>query len=328
MKTLLVLTLAVTACSHAAGEPPEATPPIQVTCAPVKTTQLTPTIHLRGVILAPPDRQALVAPTSSGRLSQLHVVEGDLVTAGQLLAVIDNPTLAAARAEADAQVASARGNQTTAAAAATRAQRLFDEGIAARKEVEDAEAHAAGASAELNAALARQSLAKAEVDRATVRAPIAGTVVHVLRRVGELVDGTPATPIAEIADPSILELRASVPAADLVHLAAGQAAEVRLDALPEVQLRGKVTAVSPAVDPATAQGSVRVALDAPPPTSTCASAWPARPPSPSPRAPRSPSPPRPCGAAPLATTRSSSARTARPPCARSTPASVRATRWP
>jgi len=96
-----------------------------------------------------------------------------------------------------------------------------------------------------------------------LRAPIAGVVVHVLRRAGELVDGTPATPVVEIADPEHLELRAEAPAAALVRVHEGDAAEIRIDALPEHALRGRVVFVSPAVDAMTSLGLVRAAIDPP-----------------------------------------------------------------
>jgi cobalt-zinc-cadmium efflux system membrane fusion protein len=114
------------------------------------------------------------------------------------------------------------------------------------------------AAAELRAAKAKREQAETQRERARVKAPIAGTVVRVLRRAGELVDGTSATPLAELADPSAMELRADAPAADLVKLTDGMPAEVRLDALPDAPLAGQILAVSPAVDPTTSLGWVRL----------------------------------------------------------------------
>jgi multidrug efflux pump subunit AcrA (membrane-fusion protein) len=99
------------------------------------------------------------------------------------------------------------------------------------------------------------------VERAQVRTPLAGVVVRILRRSGELVDGTPATPVMEVADPSRLELVSDAPAADLVRVRKGAAAEVTIAALPGRQWTGAVSVVSPAVDRQTGLGSVRLELN-------------------------------------------------------------------
>jgi RND family efflux transporter MFP subunit len=96
--------------------------------------------------------------------------------------------------------------------------------------------------------------------RAELRAPRGGTVLRIFRRAGEAVDGTPATPVLEIADVSTLEVRADATAADLVRLAPGATATIAFDALPDVTATGTVVIVAPAVDAATALGQVRIAV--------------------------------------------------------------------
>ncbi len=138
---------------------------------------------------------------------------------------------------------------------------MLGEGLVAQREVEDARARSLTAEAALRAARARAGLAVAQRSRAALVAPIDGTVLRVFRRAGELVDGTPATPIVEIADPSTLELVSDVPAQDLVRIEVGQAGTVTLDAISDEEIAGHVTLVSPAVDPVTSLGTVRVRLD-------------------------------------------------------------------
>jgi multidrug efflux pump subunit AcrA (membrane-fusion protein) len=96
-----------------------------------------------------------------------------------------------------------------------------------------------------------------------VRSPLAGVVVRIFRRSGELVDGTPGTPVVEVADPSHLELASEATASDLVRLAAGAPAEITTAALPGARWSGAVSVVSPAVDRATGLGKVRVAIAVP-----------------------------------------------------------------
>jgi membrane fusion protein, heavy metal efflux system len=234
--------------------------PVKVTCASPAPLQLSDSITVRGVVSAPPDRQATVAPAVAGRLAQVLVRDGQKVQKGDVLAIVDDPALEAAMGEAEAQVATAQSAADVAAKAAARARRLVDEGIAARRDIEEADAKAAAAAGDLRAARARRELAATQRERARVRSPIAGTVVRLLKHAGELVDGTPATPLAEVADPAELELRGDAAAADLVRLAEGQPAEVRLDALPDTPFPAKVLFVAPAIDPAGAVGWVRFSL--------------------------------------------------------------------
>jgi multidrug efflux system membrane fusion protein len=93
-----------------------------------------------------------------------------------------------------------------------------------------------------------------------LRAPHAGVVLHVYRRAGESVDGTGATPIAEVADLAVLEVRAQVPPGVLAKLHEGLATTVRVLGTDTV-LPGAVSRVAPAVDPTTLLGTVRVQLE-------------------------------------------------------------------
>ena len=106
------------------------------------------------------------------------------------------------------------------------------------------------------------------MSRADVRSPIDGTVVRVIRRPGELVDGTPATPVLEIADPAVLEFLATASPADLVQLRREQTANPALRRAPGSHVRCD-GACGVAVDrPSNGLGTVRLALvntDARPP---------------------------------------------------------------
>ena len=256
---------ALSGCSGAAAPEDDeeaSSAPVHVTCAPARTGAITDSISFRGVVTVPQDRDALVAPVVAGRIVEVAVHEGDRVRRGDLLARTEDPTLLAGVIDARARFSAAQASADAAHAALARAERLLAEGISARRDVEQARALALSADAELAAARGARGLAGAQSGRARLTAPIDGVVVHVLRRVGELADGTPATPIVEIADLSTLELVGNVPAADLVRLALDSPAEIVADALPEARFAGHVRRIAPTVDVATSLGEVRVALAA------------------------------------------------------------------
>ena len=201
---LLVFAVALSACRREPAEPPAAKR--QVRCAAVDSVAVTDAIELRGTVSPLPDRDAQVAPQVAGRIMQLLVREGDRVSAGQPIARIDNAVLVDQASEAEAAVAKTRAERRNAEATRARVERVFEHGIAARQELDDAATRADTARAGESEAETAAKRARRQVERATVRSPLAGVVVRILRRSGELVDGTPSTPIVEVADPSHLEL--------------------------------------------------------------------------------------------------------------------------
>jgi multidrug efflux system membrane fusion protein len=258
-----LLTALSLGCSRREGEHEGEAPATkrQVHCAPVTTVEVADTVELRGTVSPLPDRDAQIAPQVAGRILQLLVREGDKVTAGQPIARIDSGPLVDQASEAEAALAKTHAERRNAEATRVRVERVFEHGIAARQEVDDATTRADTARAAESEAEAAAKRARRQVERATVRSPLAGVVVRILRRSGELVDGTPATPIVEVADPSRLELVANAAASDLVRVANAATADVTVAALPGAAWAGAVSAVSPAVDRATGLGTVRVALD-------------------------------------------------------------------
>ncbi len=258
-RNLVVLCLAVVACKRGAEVEPAAGPK-RVECARVQSALVKDAIEVRGTVAPLPDRDALVAAQVVGRVLHIEVREGDQVAAGQVVARIDDAPLVDSAHQAEAALARARAEYQNAQTTLARVQRVFEHGIAARQEVDDAAAKEASAKAARAEAEAAARQAHRQIERASVRSPLAGVVLKVLRKTGELVDGTPATPIAEIADTSELELVADVPAQDLVRLRRGALATLKLSAMPDREFKASVSRVAPSVDRATGLGTIRIAI--------------------------------------------------------------------
>lgn len=116
------------------------------------------------------------------------------------------------------------------------------------------------ATAELEAANARAGLATSQLARRELHAPRSGIVLHLWKRVGESVDGTTTTPVAEIADLSILELHAQVATSAMAKLADKLPATVRVIGIA-TPFAATVARVAPSVDPVTLLGGVRLTID-------------------------------------------------------------------
>jgi len=255
----LALSLLLAACGGATetAAPDEPTP--VATCA-VGHAPIVDRRSLHGVVDTPPDRRALVAAQTAGRIEQVHVREGDAIAQEALLAEIEAGPASDARMQATAHLAEATALVRTQQEARDHLAHLVERGIAPRAQLEEADGRLAALTEAETAARALSSEARRGFARTRVTSPLAGTVLRLLRHPGETVDGTPATPIVEIADLTALEMVATVSSRDLLAITRDQVVHVTIDGLP-APLDGHVRSVSPTLDPATGTGTVRIALD-------------------------------------------------------------------
>ena len=256
--------VALVSCGHKAADDeetkPAETPTIVADTTRVARKPMVEALAVRGTIAAVPNEDVKVSALVAGRVNAVFVAEGDSVRQGQTLAELDRRPLDDQRRQSAAAVEQAKAQVENARLNLQRNQQLFDRGIAAGKEVEDARAQMAAAQAALEQASAALNTAERNVERASVRSPIAGQVVKRMVSVGEQVDGTAAQPVAEIANLDRVELAANVPSEHLPKVSVGQPAAVRSDAYSARTFRGSVLAIAPAVDAATNAGLVRIRI--------------------------------------------------------------------
>jgi len=260
---LLVLLVANLACTakHADEETkvPDV-PTISAETATVARTTLTEELAVRGTVAAVPNEDVKVSALVAGRVNAVSVAEGDSVRQGQVIAELDRQPMDDQRRQAAAAAEQAKAQLENARLNLQRNQQMFERGIAAGKEVEDARAQMAAAQAAVDTASAALNTADRNVERAAVRSPIAGQVVKRMVSVGEQVDGTAAQPIVEIANLDRVELAANVPSEYLSRIKTGQAATLTSDAFPGRTFAGSVLAIAPAIDAATNAGLVRIRI--------------------------------------------------------------------
>lgn len=210
---------------------------------------------------------------------------GDRIEQGGTLAVLDDDALLLekgqfearlARAEAaltqfQAQRVEARVNSEEARRAANRADLLLASRAISKAEADRLKALATASDARLDAAgqslsiaASDISLARAQLDdvdlrlaRAVVRAPVGGVISARNGKVGGIASG--GLPLYKIIRDGAVEMKADVAEADLIRLAVGQPATVRL-AGSDAPVRGRIRLVAPTVDPQTRLGTVLITL--------------------------------------------------------------------
>jgi RND family efflux transporter MFP subunit len=232
----------------------------EVTVTRVERADIQSTLSVSGTVSALPNQDVRVSSLVPGRVARMMVAEGDRVREGQELAKIDDRPFRDQVQQAQAAVDQAKANLENSRLSLQRNESLLERGIAARKDVEDARTQASVNKAALSQAEAALSLARLNLGRTEVRSPLTGMVVKRLLSVGEQVDGTAAQPVFEVASTGEVELFGNVPALYLDKIRLGQVLEISSEAFPGKVFHSRIVAISPAVDPATNVGLVRIRI--------------------------------------------------------------------
>ena len=194
----------------------------------------------------------------SGTAREILVDEGDVVIRGQVLARLDDDQERALLRQAQSALDQGLVRQAQAAASYGRIRNLGDN--VARSKLEDAERDLQSAVRDVERLRALVDQAAIQLDRTTITAPIAGTVMTRALDPGQLADT--ATPIFTIADLTRLLVETDVDEAYATTIQPGQPAMLQLVG-QQGTLAGTVTFVSPKVDPATGGLAVKIGVLAP-----------------------------------------------------------------
>jgi RND family efflux transporter MFP subunit len=258
---LLPALFATAACHKAAPEATDTTEAVPVTVATAHAGPIRAVVAATGQVKPAAGAEMVVTPPQQARIAELPKGVGDRVRRGEVLVRFEIPSLEADAAARRSDLARGEAQLLTARQNLTRVSGLFDRGIAARKEVEDAQRDVAQAEATVAEARSSTAAAGELAGRAVVRALFDGVIVARTHRAGDLVDPGAPDPILRVIDPARLQVEAAVPAADLGRVLVGAPARVRGAAFPDEPAR--VLARPPSIDPTTGTALVRLAFDTP-----------------------------------------------------------------
>ncbi len=226
-------------------------------------------------------RRATVASKITGKLVEVNVEEGTAVREGQVLARLDDATLRATLALAEAQTEAARRgvreNEVRlkeAKLTLTRLSRLIKDGLVTQAELEAAEAQVDSFDARILAAheqvrVAEQqvALAKTNLDDTIIRAPFSGVAISKDAQPGETVSpvsaggGFTRTGICTIVDMQSLEIEVDVNEAYINRVRPGQDVSAALDAYPDSPIPARVITTVPTADRQKATVLVRIGFN-------------------------------------------------------------------
>lgn len=185
-----------------------------------------------------------LAVETGGVIRSVEFAANDEVEQGQLLVQIDD-------AVEQADLVAARSQVEVSNAALERARTLSDRGVSAAVNVQDAEAAASSALAQierLNAILGQKSL----------KAPFSGTIGIPRVEAGQFVSA--GTTVATLQNLETLRVDFTVPEQQLTRVSAGQTVTIATEAGGAVA-SGTITGIEPRIDPQTRLVSLRAEVD-------------------------------------------------------------------
>ena len=225
-------------------------------------------------------RQAKIGSRAPGRIDVVNVEEGSRVSENEIIAVLEHADLDASLAATEASLAGSRAQLAEQAVVIDRTQKdlerarrllearsISDEDYDnARFDYQAAQARAESLAATIRLAEARVREAEQMKENMFIRAPFDGTVISKDAEVGESIlpggmgEASGRGSVATIADLQHLEVDCDVKEDFIGRVAAGQAAEVAVDAVPDRRYQGRVRKVIPMGDRARATIKVKVEL--------------------------------------------------------------------
>ncbi len=221
---------------------------IEIQTAPVTRRTIVVSAQANGAI--EPVSLVEVKSKASGVVQLMPVDIGSKVSAHDLLVQIDARDVQNQYNQAAASLNSARISEQIAAAQLKRSRELFKERIITAQENEAATLTYANASSSVVAARTNLDLAKQRLEDATVRAPIAGTIISKTAQLGSVITSATSsasggTTILTMADLTKVRMRAMVNETDIGNIHAGQIGTVTVDAYPNRRFTGTVEKIEP-----------------------------------------------------------------------------------
>ena len=214
-------------------------------------------------------------PKVAGRLEAVSVRLGDRVSRGQQLAKIEDQELREQirQAQASFEVSAATIRQreadlNLAKSNLDRSRNLYDRQLIPKQTYDDADARYQAAAAQLDLAKAQHAQAQARLDElkinlsnTVIASPVNGFVGKRTLDPGAWV--TPNSAFLSVVDIGVVRIVANVVEKDLRRIAAGQQADVEVDAFPGEKFAGRVARVAPVLDPATRTAQMEVEIQNP-----------------------------------------------------------------
>lgn len=180
----------------------------------------------------------VISPEVSGTVISVPLKDNELVQKGAVLFQIDRQRFQIALAQAEAQLQAAQLELKEQQENVARRRGLA--GLISKEDVENTDIASAVANADMGGAQAAVDLAKYNLARTTLYAPVTGIVTHLRLQTGDY--ATAGHPYIALIDTSSFQVIAYFEETKLAHVQAGDPASIRLMGFPQ-RLTGHIGSI-------------------------------------------------------------------------------------
>jgi len=193
-----------------------------------------------------PEEEVQITSTTTGWITEITVIEGDTVQAGQHLISIDEKQIRQRYNNALSQVKSSDANLQRIKSQMDRTKSLFSQSLISKQELEQIEASYQIALSQSEQANANLLSAEDELAKTKLTAPKYGIVTSITKEEGEMAVGGMFNPgvLMTIADLSRMEVEVDVNENDVVKIEVGDKSEIEIDAYPDTLFYGIVSEIA------------------------------------------------------------------------------------
>ena len=181
-----------------------------------------------------PVQELKFSAEKSGKITKILVNEGDMVSAGQTLAILRSDAI-------DVNAQNANAIYQNAVADFNRFENAFKTGGVTKQQLDQAKLAMVNAKSQL-------TQANINVGDTRIKAPISGFINKRFIEVGSIVSGMPATELFEIVNVSKLKLKVTVNESQVASLKVGTSTKVTASVYPDQTFAGKISFIAAKAD--------------------------------------------------------------------------------
>ena len=217
---------------------------VSIEAEKVKLRTIVQKINASGKIQ--PEESVQITSTITGWITEITVMEGDIVEPGQHLISIDEKQIRPRYNNALSQVKSSEANLKKVKAQMERTNSLFSQKLISKQDQEQVEASFQIALSQAEQANANLLSAEDELSKTRLTAPKYGIVTSITKEEGEMAVGGMFNPgvLMTVADLSRMEVEVDVNENDVVNITIGDTTEIEIDAYPDTTFFGVVSEIA------------------------------------------------------------------------------------
>jgi len=234
--------------------------PKAVVAQAVATVKKQPALALTGSIEAV--QEAVVSAKVTGRVAGVPVNNGDTVSAGQPLVLLEDSDYRDALTTSQANLAKAQASLESTRDSYQRQKSLFEAGALSASDFEGIKTSLALAEADADSAAAGVDSAQEALQETSICSPISGVAADLGVEVGQFLTpgAPPATSLLDVEDISSVYAVVNIEQGDVGAVRPGLAAKVTVDAYGDQVFNGTVEIINPVADSATRVFETKIRL--------------------------------------------------------------------